>query len=105
MIISVLTRRTRLTDRGKWQAALETVLPSIRQLLQSQPGFVSVQYLWNVDEDGEFAQITTWEALEDCRRYVRGGAAAAVATLEDPAVPTAAHPHGAWVRKNYEVAD
>jgi len=80
-------------------------LPKIQGLLAGEPGFVSVQYAWSAEDDGEFAQITTWDSLEECRAYVRGGGAATVATLEEAAVPTAAHPHGAWVRKTFEVVE
>lgn len=102
MVVSILTRKTRIRDRALWEAALGTVLPKITDLLGSERGFVSVQYAWGVDDDGEFAQITTWRSLDDCRGYVRGGGAATVATIEDAAVPTAPHPGGAWVRKTFE---
>jgi hypothetical protein len=102
MILSILTRKTRITDRGQWQAALQGVLPQLRAVLEGEPGFVSVEYLWSVDEPGLFAQITTWQSPGDCQRYVRGGGAATVATLEDAAVPTAPHPDGAWVRRTFE---
>jgi hypothetical protein len=102
MVVSILTRKTRLRDRVQWEAALGTVLPRITDLLGSEGGFVSLQYAWGAEDDGEFAQITTWNSLDDCRGYVRGGGAATVATIEDAAVPTAAHPDGAWVRKTFE---
>ncbi len=104
MIVSVLTRKTRVSDRGQWESKLGSVFPRIKELLESQPGFAGVQYLWGIDGDGEMAQITSWATLEDCRRYVRMGAAATVATIEDAALPTAPHPDGAWVRRTYEVA-
>lgn len=102
MVVSILTRKTRLRDRVQWEAALGTVLPKITDLLASENGFISVQYAWGLEDDGEFAQITTWRSLDDCRSYVRGGGAATVATIEDAAVPTAPHPDGAWVRKTFE---
>lgn len=103
MVVSILTRRTRIRSRAEWEAALGTVLPRIRQLLAAEPGFLSVQYGWSAEDDGEFAQVTTWDSPDACRAYVRGGGAAMVATVEEAAVPTAAHPHGAWVRKTFEV--
>jgi heme-degrading monooxygenase HmoA len=102
MVVSILTRKTRLRDRAQWEAALGTVLPRIKDLLGSQQGFVSVEYAWGAEDGGEFAQITVWRSLEDCRRYVREGGAATVATVEDAAVPTAPHPDGAWTRKTFE---
>jgi heme-degrading monooxygenase HmoA len=104
MVVSILTRKTRLRERSQWEAALGTVLPRIKDLLASESGFVSVEYAWSVEEGGEFAQITAWKTLDDCRRYVREGGAATVATIEDAAVPTAPHPDGAWVRKTFETA-
>lgn len=102
MVVSILTRKTRLRDRVQWEAALGTVLPKITDLLASEDGFVSVEYAWGAEDDGEFAQITTWNSLDACHSYVRGGGAATVATIEDAAVPTAPHPDGAWVRKTFE---
>jgi hypothetical protein len=102
MILSILTRKTRITDRSQWQSALEAVLPRLTAVLESEAGFVSVEYLWSTDDTGAFAQITTWNSPDDCHSYVRGGGAATVATLEDAAIPTAAYPDGAWVRRSFE---
>jgi len=103
MVVSILTRKTRIADRSKWESALQGVLPRIRKVIEQQPGFVSLQYLWDANTEGAFAQITTWNSEDDCRRYVREGAAATVATIEEAALPTAPHPDGAWVRRTYEV--
>lgn len=105
MVVSIVRRRTRITDKGQWQARLAGAWPRLLSVLQRQPGFVSVQYLWGAEGDGEMAQVTTWETLADCRRYVREGGAATVAALEELALPTAAHPHGNWHRHTYEVAE
>jgi heme-degrading monooxygenase HmoA len=105
MVTSIVTRRTRLTERAVWEAALGTVLPKIREVLEAAPGFVSVDYLWGMDEPGHVAQITTWRSEEDCRRYVREGGAAMVATIEDAAAPTAAYPNGSWVRQTFSAVE
>jgi len=105
MILSIVTRRTGITQREDWEAKLKQALPKIMEVLQKQPGFVSSQYLWGVDDDGEMAHITTWQTVEDCRRYVREGAAATVASFEDRALPTASHPHGTWYRKSFSVVE
>ena len=105
MIVSILTRHTRLTEWAVWEAALGTALPRILHVLAEQPGFVGVQYLWGTDEPGRIAQITTWRNDDYCRNYVRGGAAATVATIEDAAVPTAAYPKGNWTRETFSVAE
>ena len=102
MVVSILTRKTRLTDRSQWRSALEVVLPKLKAVLDGEDGFVSVEYLWSTDDPGAFAQITTWESPGDCLNYVRGGGAATVATLEDAAIPTAPYPDGAWIRRNFE---
>jgi len=102
MVVSILTRKTRISDRSQWRSALEVVLPKLKAVLDGEDGFVSVEYLWSTDDPGAFAQITTWESPGDCLNYVRGGGAATVATLEDAAIPTAAYPDGAWVRRNFE---
>lgn len=105
MVVSVLRRKTRLTERARWDAQLAAVLPKIKGVLAQSPGFVSVQYAWDLNEEGAFVQITTWESEEDCRRYVREGPAATVATIEEAALPTAPHPDGRWVRSTYEIVD
>jgi heme-degrading monooxygenase HmoA len=105
MIVSILRRKSRLNDRARWEAQLAGVLPKIIAILEKAPGFVSVQYAWDVNGEGEFAQITTWQSEDACKRYVREGSAATIATLEEAAVPTALHPHGKWVRQTYEVVE
>ena len=102
MVVSILTRKTRIAERSRWDSALQAVLPRVRKVVEQQPGFVSVQYLRDVHTEGGIAQITTWNTEDDCRRYVREGAAATVATIEEAALPTAQHPDGAWVRRTYE---
>ena len=104
MIVSIVTRKTSITDRAQWQSRLDGVLPGIAEVLKAEPGFSGVRYLWGTEDDGQMAQITRWETLDDCQRYVRGGAAATVALHEDRALPTAPHPNGAWVRRTFEVA-
>lgn len=103
MVISIVLRKTAVTDRADWEARLRAALPGIMEVLRAEPGFVSLQYLWGVDGDGEMGQITTWRSLEECRRYIHGGAAATVAMQEDRALPTAPYPAGAWVRRTFEM--
>jgi hypothetical protein len=105
MIVSILRRKGRIPDRARWETQLAGVMPKIRPVLERTPGFISVQYAWDVFGQGEFAQITTWERDEDCKRYVREGPAATIATLEEAAIPTALHPDGRWVRQTYEIVE
>jgi len=105
MVVSILRRKSRLTDRARWQSQLNVVLPKITGILEKSAGFVSVRYAWDVNEEGAFAQITTWQSEDDCKRYVREGGAATIATLEEAAIPTAPHPEGRWVRQTYEAAE
>jgi|DewCreStandDraft_2_1066082.scaffolds.fasta_scaffold00258_57 heme-degrading monooxygenase HmoA len=105
MVVSIVIRKTRVSDRQQWQERLERALPRILEVLRRQPGFLSVEYLWGVYGDGQMGQVTRWQTLEDCQRYVREGAAATVAAFEDLALPTAAHPDGTWLRYTFEVVD
>ena len=105
MVISIVMRKTDVKDAAEWRSRLGRALPSIAAVLESESGFVRVQYLRGSEEDGEMAQITTWQTLEDCRRYVREGGAATVGAYEDRALPTASHPDGAWLRKTFEVIE
>jgi hypothetical protein len=105
MFVSILRRKTRVTDRVRLESQLAAALPRIRSVLEASPGFVSVEYVLDVHEVGAIAQMTTWNTEDDCRRYVREGAAATAATLEEAALPTALHPDGAWVRHTYEIVN
>ncbi len=105
MVISIVMRKAAVKDRGQWESRLAQAMAALKQVLAQQRGFVSVQYLWGADNDGEMAQITTWETLDDCLSYVREGGAATVAAYEDGALPTAPHPDGAWLRKTFELVE
>ena len=105
MVISIVTRKTSVRDRDQWQSRLGIALPVITETLKAEPGFVDVQYLWGAEDDGEMAQITRWQTLDDCLRYVREGGAATVAMHEDRAIPTASYPDGSWVRQTFEVVE
>jgi hypothetical protein len=102
MVKSILTRKTSVKERAQWQSRLDAVLPKVREVLDAEAGFVTVEYVWGAQDDGEFAQITEWKTMDDCRRYVRDGGAATVGAIEDRAIPTASHPDGNWVRKTYD---
>ncbi len=105
MIVSIVCRKTSVKERGQWRERLKGVLPKIEGELGGQRGFLGMEYLWGVEDDGAMAQVTRWETLEDCQRYVREGPAATVAMLEDRALPTAPHPDGAWVRRTFFVEE
>lgn len=100
MIVSIVTRSTGAPP-AEWKQRTEVLLPRLLALLRRQPGFVSLEMLRAAD--GRLVEITRWETAEDCRRYVRGGAAATAAALSDAVFPTAAYPNGAWVRRTFEV--
>ena len=103
MVISIVTRKTSVKDRAQWQSRLEAALPAILAVLKAEAGFAGVEYLWGAQDDGVMGQVTRWQTLEDCLRYVRGGSAAMVALLEDRSIPTASYPDGAWQRRTFEV--
>lgn len=105
MIVSIVTRRTTVQDGEEWRSRLNGVLPTVREVLKAQPGFVSVEYLRSAEGDGLMAQVTRWRTLEDCQQYVREGGAATVALHEERALPTAPHPEGTWVRRTFEAEE
>lgn len=105
MVISIVTRKTSIADRQQWRTRLDGALASITAVLESQSGFVGVEYLWGAQDDGLIAQVTRWRTLDDCQRYVRNGAAATVAMHEERALPSAPQPDGAWVRRTFEAAE
>ena len=99
VVISTLTRKTAIADADDWAKRAERFLERARPFLQQQPGFDGIEL---VREDGGLIETTRWQSMADCRRYVRDGAAAMVATMADAALPTAPYPNGAWRRENSE---
>ncbi len=97
MIVSVMRRRTAIGDAGEVERRAGRLLERLRPLLERQPGFVSLELLR--DEGGRLAEVTRWRSAEECRRYVRGGAAAMAATISDGVLPTAPYPNGSWERE------
>lgn len=88
MVVSVATRVTSLRTKAEYEQRLGRVLPEIEKVLRAQPGFVSVEFRWGINGDGQISNMTTWATDEDAKRYVRGGAAATVDWLDQMAVPS-----------------
>lgn len=105
MIVSILMRKTRIQDRAEWEKRLSGVLPRVKEILEGEQGFVSVEYSWGAEDDGGMMQVTRWDTFTDCQQHIRGGGAADIATAEDAALPTAPFPNGAWVRKTFHVVE
>lgn len=105
MVESRLVRKTVVPDRAAWERRLASARERILKVLERQPGFLGVEFLWEPEGPGTTGQVTRWRSEEECRRYVRGGGAATVATWEDAALPTAPYPDGTWVRTNRQVPD
>jgi heme-degrading monooxygenase HmoA len=100
MIVSKLTRVTAISDPAEWDKRAARVLERVRPFLARQPGFAGIDL--RHDESGTLIEETRWESLDECRHYVRGGAAATVATMADALLPTAPYPNGTWVRETLE---
>jgi heme-degrading monooxygenase HmoA len=100
MIISVLCRRTAIADPEEWDRRAARLLERLRPLLERQPGFQGVEL--SRGEGGGLTETTRWASVDDCRRYVREGAAAMAATMSDGFLPTAPYPNGSWVRGTRE---
>jgi hypothetical protein len=100
MIVSRLTRMTAVSDPAEWDQRAARVLERVRPFLAHQPGFAGIDL--RRDERGWLIEETQWQSLDECRRYVRGGAAATVATMADALLPTAPYPNGAWLRETVE---
>jgi heme-degrading monooxygenase HmoA len=97
MMTSTLRRRTTVTKPEDWEARSAPLLARLRPFLERQPGFVSHELL-REDDNGNMSEITQWRTADDCRAYLRNGAAAMAATMLDAALPTAPYPNGNWVR-------
>ena len=99
VVISKLTRKTAIADAEEWSKRAGRFLERARPFLERQPGLAGI----DLERDGgQLLETTRWQSMDDCRRYVRDGAAATVATMADAALPTAPYPNGAWTRENIE---
>ena len=96
-VTSRLERTTQVTTLEEWEKRRPRLESTIKPLLEKQPGFQQVDLEWN---EGRLVETTTWESQEDCRKYIREGGAATVATYADQVVPTAGYPNGTWIRRN-----
>jgi hypothetical protein len=99
MIVSRLTRKTAISDAGEWDKRAARLLERVRPVLDRQPGFAGIDLR---REGGSLIEETRWQSMEDCRRYIREGCAATVATIADALLPTAPYPNGAWLRETRE---
>jgi heme-degrading monooxygenase HmoA len=99
VVISKLTRKTAIADAEEWTKRAERFLQRARPFLERQSGFAGIELARG---DGALVETTRWQSMEDCRRYVRDGAAATVATMADAALPTAPYPNGTWSRETKE---
>jgi hypothetical protein len=100
MVISILRRKTAIADAAEWDHRAARMLERVRPYLERQEGFAGIGV--RRENGGALVEETRWETAEDCRRYVREGAAATVATMADALLPTAPYPNGAWVRETSE---
>ncbi|MEX2247018.1 MAG: hypothetical protein WEC75_10050 [Dehalococcoidia bacterium] len=101
MVISTLRRKTTVTDGQEWEKRSHALLGRLLPYLQRQPGFVSHE-LRRDGEGGGMVELTVWRTMDDCRRYLREGAAAMSSTWLDGSFPTAPYPNGTWTRETVE---
>jgi quinol monooxygenase YgiN len=104
MIVSTLRRTTTVTTPDEWEKRQRALLAKLVPYLEREPGFVSHEMRRDGDR-GQMVEVTTWRSEDDCRRYLRGGAAAMVATWLDAFFPTAPFPNGNWVRDTVAAKD
>lgn len=103
MIVSTLRRKTTVTDAGEFAKRQEALAARLKPLLERQPGFAGYE-MHRDGVGGGMTEITRWQSADDCRAYLRNGAAAMAATFLDAFFPTAPFPDGNWVRENAEQA-
>lgn len=102
MIVSALSRKTAIANQEEQGRRANRLLERLQPFLERQTGFAGMELQWG--EDGYLTELTRWRTQEDCRRYVREGAAATAATMSDALLPTAPYPNGTWSRKTHEEA-
>jgi len=101
MVVSTLKRSTTVRDPEEFEKRKLGLLARLAPYLQRQPGFVSHE-LRREGDGGAMVEVTAWRSMDDCRAYLRNGAAAMAATWLDAFFPTAPYPDGNWVRATVE---
>jgi hypothetical protein len=96
-VTAVLRRKTTVADPAEFAKRAAALESRLVPYLQRQPGFVGREMRLE-GSGGDMVETTTWATEDDCRRYLRGGAAAMAATWLDAFLPTAPYPDGTWVR-------
>jgi hypothetical protein len=94
---AILQRTTTVADTGEFEKRKAALSTRLLPYLEQQPGFVSYD-LARDGERGGMVETTTWQTEDNCRAFLRGGAAAMAATWLDGYFPTAPYPNGNWVR-------
>ena len=96
MLVSVLRRKTAIQDPEEWGKRAARLLERLRPFRERPPGFAGIEL--RAGDGGALVEETRWQSPDDCRRYVREGAAAMAATMSDALLPTAPYPNGVWLR-------
>jgi antibiotic biosynthesis monooxygenase len=97
MIRSTLKRMTTVTAAEEFEKRKAGLLARLSPHVSKQAGFVSHELVRD-GEQGGMIEITVWQSEDNCRAYLRNGAAAMSSTWLDAFFPTAAYPNGNWVR-------
>jgi len=101
MVESKLTRVCTVTDPAEFEKRSQALAGRLLPYLRRQPGFISHGLIRDGDRGG-MVETTCWRTMDDCRAYLRDGAAAMAATWLDAFFPTAPFPHGNWLRETAE---
>jgi heme-degrading monooxygenase HmoA len=101
MVVSTLKRFCTVRDPEEFEKRRQGLLGRLVPYLQKQPGFVSHELRRDGDA-GQMVEVTAWRSTDDCRAYLRNGAAAMASTWLDAFFPTAPYPNGTWVRETVE---
>ncbi len=102
MFVSVMSRRTAITDGAQWRERLHRGLARIRGPLEKYPGFQGVDYFWGAANDGQMLEVSRWSSRTEFEACLEGGGYATAATFLDAMLPTAPYPNGNWVRQDWE---
>lgn len=103
MVESTLRRISTVTDPAECEKRRQALAARLLPHLQRQPGFIAHELRFAGD-GGAQVEVTSWRTAEDCRSYLRNGAAAMAATWLDAFFPTAPFPNGNWTRETIERA-
>lgn len=68
MVVWITRGRSTAATRTQWENQAKT-REEIRAALQGRKGFRDIQFLWDIEDSGEYVSLSYWDSLEDLEEY------------------------------------